>query len=475
MPGGKRMNTQGALPAGQIVNLIAGTFFLQVAVVAFAIAVIRRRTGVRILAYIGVWSGIYGANEFLRSPLLVMRLSEQGRRLCESAVAVIAYLVLIAATLAFLELTLGALRRTLRYLLLADTIVAALGVAWFFLYRQPQRWTLYNNLLAAVSISILFAVLAVPSLSRRFLVLSGHRVLTAGTFIFASQALYLNLSRPLHYQPSDLYSSLGFAVLLLSFGYTALERIISQERRLVAIDNELEIARRLQFSILPAKAPEVAHLRICATYLPMTSVAGDFYDFVRVDERRIGFLVADVSGHGVPAALIASMIKVAIESTQDCAGTPSEVLRRLGNILGKHAPGNLMSAAYLCIDTEARTATYSAAGHPPLLLWRAAESTLKRIESNGLLFGVNGNGAYPQREFPLLAGDRVLLYTDGVTEAENATQEAFAERKLEQVIRELQSRPASELSAKLLDEVRRWQAGPTQQDDITLLVVDVLE
>jgi sigma-B regulation protein RsbU (phosphoserine phosphatase) len=110
-----------------------------------------------------------------------------------------------------------------------------------------------------------------------------------------------------------------------------------------------------------------------------------------------------------------------------------------------------------------------------LLLWRAAESTLKRIESNGLLFGVNGNGAYPQREFPLLAGDRVLLYTDGVTEAENATQEAFAERKLEQVIRELQSRPASELSAKLLDEVRRWQAGPTQQDDITLLVVDVLE
>ena len=207
----------------------------------------------------------------------------------------------------------------------------------------------------------------------------------------------------------------------------------------------------------------------------MTSVAGDFYQFLPVDDHRIGFLVADVSGHGVPAALIASMIKTAMHSIDGCAHQPAEVLRRLSAVLFGDLRGQFVSVAYLWIDTAAHTATYSAAGHPPLLLWRAGEHRLVRIESNGLLLGVVPEVEFPQQSLRLAAGDRILLYTDGVTEPENEAGEAFGDQRLEQVIREHQSRSAAELSEHLVTEVRSWQsASVNQQDDITLVVIDVL-
>jgi phosphoserine phosphatase RsbU/P len=117
----------------------------------------------------------------------------------------------------------------------------------------------------------------------------------------------------------------------------AVQRIFASEHRLLAIESELEIARQLQFSILPSSIPEVNNIRIAASYLPMTAVAGDFYEFLPVDQHRAGFLIADVSGHDVPAALIASMIKVATLSVMAWASDPAEVLRRLGT----KAPGRL--------------------------------------------------------------------------------------------------------------------------------------
>ena len=116
---------------------------------------------------------------------------------------------------------------------------------------------------------------------------------------------------------------------------------------------------------------------------------------------------------------------------------------------------------------------YSAAGHPPLLCWR--KGNLERIESNGLLIGVRPDADYPVCEIPLNAGDRFLLYTDGVVEPENAAGVPFGDQKLEQVVRDNSLRPPSELSEHLLQEIRLWQpASVTQQDDITLIVIDAV-
>jgi phosphoserine phosphatase RsbU/P len=245
--------------------------------------------------------------------------------------------------------------------------------------------------------------------------------------------------------------------------------VFGSERRLFSIEKELEVARQLQLSILPTTIPEIENLHIAVRYRPMAAVAGDFYEFVCVDGKRIGFLVADVTGHGVPAALIASMIKVAMQSVEACAHDPREVLRELNRMLFKQIHERYVSAAYLWMDAEHGKAWYSAAGHPPLLRWR--QDGLERIESNGLLFGIILDPEYPVREIPVRTGDRLLRYTDGLIEPQNARGEYFGDRKLEEVIGRNQSLPSGELMEQLLVEIRAWQpAALYQQYNITRIL-----
>ena len=248
--------------------------------------------------------------------------------------------------------------------------------------------------------------------------------------------------------------------------------VFESERRLLSIENELAISREIQTSILPSGSPEIKNLRITAGYQPMTAVAGDFCDFIPVDQHRAGVLVADVSGHGVPAALIAAMMKMAVQSIVPCVHSPRDVLQGLNRMLCGQASDQFVTAAYLYIDTENYNVRYSAAGHPPLLLSRAG--TLNRIESNGPVFGVTAQSDYPVRDILICPCDRLLLYTDGVIEPENAKGKPFGDSKLEQVVLGSQMCSPSELTERLLTEIRAWQpTSMAQLDDITLVVIDV--
>jgi phosphoserine phosphatase RsbU/P len=468
------LQTDPASLRGDLRDVIGGTFFVLIGLIAFSLAAMRRRSGIAMRVWLGVWSTLFGANALVHSQIVIAALPASWEPFRNLFVVATSYLILVAAMFAFLHLSLGWLRRLLQLWLAAAIAVAVAGIGRYIFRGSQDTFIVYNQLLASSGLVILLVVLAVPSISKRCLVVAQHRVLTIGTAAFVAVALFGNIARTLGYSVPDVVNFLGFSALLLSFGYVALQMTVSDERRLLSIDKELEIARELQFSILPEGVPEILGLRVAASYLPMTAVAGDFYEFVRIDEHRAGFLVADVSGHGVPAALIASMLNVAMHSVSSCADDPSEVLRRLGSTLFNERRGHFVSAAYLWIDTETRTARYSAAGHPPLLRWCAADDALIRIESNGLLFGVQADAPYPTCEVPLAAGDRLLLYTDGFTEPENAVEEAFGDRKLDQVIRQRQSLPAPQLADCLLSELRTWQsASQAQQDDITLIVIDV--
>jgi sigma-B regulation protein RsbU (phosphoserine phosphatase) len=459
---------------GDVINIVLGTVFLTVGATACAIAAIRWRRGVRILVWWGIFSGIYGLQKLGQTPTILNVLPHALKSATPYVMTVVMYLLLVSALLAWRDLSLGKLRFLVQLEIFVGLAIAVVGIGTFALGGPANKWMFYNNLLAVLAMLVLLAVVLVPKFSK-FLVVPNHRVLAAATLIFALEVLYTNLGTVLRYRPVPLVDSLGFAVLLFSLGYVALEIMFTNERRLLSIETELETARQIQSSILPASVPELENLRIAASYHPMTAVAGDFYQFVRSDNKHLGILVADVSGHGVPAALISSMIKVGMQSVAVHADDPAQVLGGLNRILSSEAHGQFASAAYVWIDTENREAVYSAAGHPPLLCWRNKRGEMQRIESNGLLFGVEPDSEYPVCSVPLEPSDRLLLYTDGVTETQNAAGEEFGDRQLERVVRDNRLQPASELLRQVLSELQGWRpAAVNQQDDITLIVVDVL-
>jgi phosphoserine phosphatase RsbU/P len=417
---------------------------------------------------------MYGAEHLGQSPAVVAVLPRWLQIVAPYANTAMTYLGVVVGSLSFLELSLGKMRFLNQAGAFVGLAIAVAGMGFFVRTGSNDKLMLYNNLLEVCLLLVLMTVVAVPRLSRKYLALPHRGVLATGMFVFIVEALYSNLSRNFGFETPRILDHLGFAILLFSFGYVALQLVFTNERRLLSIEKELAIAREIQISILPVGVPEINNLRISAAYRPMTAVAGDFYEFIPVDRKRVGTLVADVSGHGVPAALIASMIKVAMQSVISCAHDPRAVLSGLNRVLSAQLRGQFVSAAYLWLDAENRKALYSAAGHPPLLRWR--EDKLERIESNGLLFGVTREcDNYPVCAMSINAGDRFLLYTDGVTEPENAHGDSFGDIGLEQVVRDNQGRPPSELSDRLLSEIRRWQpASSRQQDDITLIVIDAI-
>jgi len=459
---------------GQVTDIVLGTIFLSIGATAGAIAAIRWRGGVRILVWWGIFSGMFGLQTLVQTPAVLAALPHSLKSVAPYVSTAVMYLLLVSALLAWRELSVGKLRLLINLEVCAGMTIALMGVGTFVLGGPANKWMFYNNLLAILSMLVLLAVVLVPKFSK-FLVILNHRILTGATLIVALEVLYTNLSSVLGYRVVPWVASLGFGALLFSLGYVALEIMFTNERRLLSIETELETARQIQSSILPASVPELANLRIAASYYPMTAVAGDFYQFVQSDKSHLGILVADVSGHGIPAALISSMIKVAMQSVATHSDDPAQVLAGLNRILCSEAHGHFASAAYVWIDVENRNALYSAAGHPPLLCWRNSKGEIQRIESNGLLFGVEPDAAYPVCSVAVEAADRFLLYTDGVTETENAAGEAFGDRQLERVVRDHRLQPASELSSQLLSQLQRWRpATVSQQDDVTLIVVDIL-
>ncbi len=246
-------------------------------------------------------------------------------------------------------------------------------------------------------------------------------------------------------------------------------------RQLVEINTELEMARQIQLSILPSSTPKIAGMDIVARYIPMTSVAGDFYDFIVVDERHVGILIADVSGHGLPAALIASMLQVALTAQARHVSEPGKVLAGLNQALCGKFQHNFVTAAYVYVDLEKNVMKYGGAGHPPLLLWRKSTGSAGQLMENGLVMGQFEEATYDSLEVPIEAGDRFVLYTDGILETSNPAQEEFGTERFMKFMETNNKLPAGPFADALLLELARWLEQPPgegHKDDISLLAID---
>jgi sigma-B regulation protein RsbU (phosphoserine phosphatase) len=247
-------------------------------------------------------------------------------------------------------------------------------------------------------------------------------------------------------------------------------------RQLLYINNELELAREIQLSILPQETPRIKGLEITARYIPMSSVAGDFYDFIVVDDKHVGILIADVSGHGLPAALIASMLKVAFAAQSPHACDPARVLAGLNQSLCGKFKHHFVTAAYVFVDMEKQSMSYAGAGHPPLVLWRASTGSASEVVENGLLLGQFPEETYSAVRVPVEPGDKVLLYTDGILETKSPSEQEFGLDLFKGFLESNHHLKADMFADLLLDELSSWSENPRgqgQQDDITFLTIDL--
>lgn len=246
-------------------------------------------------------------------------------------------------------------------------------------------------------------------------------------------------------------------------------------KQLSIMNSELEMARQVQLSILPSEIPRPNGLEIAARYLPMSSVAGDFYDFLVVDDKHVGILIADVSGHGLPSALIASMLQSALAGQSSHACDPSQVLAGLNRAINGKFERHFVTAAYLFLDMEKRVVNYANAGHPPMLLWQAKPGRVFECTENGLMLGPFADADYVTVTISLDEGDRIVLFTDGVMEATNSTGVQFGIEGVSKLLESKRELPLGRFADALLYALSSWSEaaiGPQQSDDITLLAVD---
>jgi len=292
------------------------------------------------------------------------------------------------------------------------------------------------------------------------------RIIRIGLLIFVGFTLVDNIGDAFHHYPR--VEAFGFVVLLSCHGYVTARQTHHREAQLGEIQKELQVAKRIQLSILPESFPASTSFKVTARYIPMTAVAGDFYDFLCTGDHRAGLLIADVSGHGVPAALIASMVKLAATSQRDHAADPAALLTEMNLALCGNTQQQFVTAAYVHLDAHTRELRYSAAAHPPMLLVRNGQVTA--IEENGLMLAAFTFSPSTTATLSLQPGDRLLLYTDGIIEAANRAQEEFGQQRLQTLLQKTANHPQSETLDQILNQVQTWAAS--QEDDLTLLICD---
>jgi len=236
---------------------------------------------------------------------------------------------------------------------------------------------------------------------------------------------------------------------------------------------ELEQARDIQMGLLPRAIPEVSGLDIGSVWKPAKSVSGDYYDVIPAPGGKTVICIGDVSGKGMPAALLMANVQAAIKAFAPQNLPPAELCRRVNLILWSNSTGGrFMSLFFGLFDPQEQQVAYTCAGHNPPILLRS-DGSETRLVVGGTVLGLFPDSEYETEIRPFKPGDRLVLFTDGVTECINAAEEEFGEERLRQTVRANSGANATSLAGSVIDAVCK-HAGDTFQDDATLVVVHAL-
>ena len=258
-------------------------------------------------------------------------------------------------------------------------------------------------------------------------------------------------------------------VTLLEIVQREIEDAQASKRRDAKHQREFEDARLIQRGLLPAAMPQTAGVRLASSWQPANGVGGDCFDALVFSAGGVGLTIADVAGKGVPAALLMSNLQAAVRAFAQEGAAPGSVCTSVNRLLCRNmASGRFVTFCYVRIDTTARRLTYANAGHNPPLLVRG-NGTVDLLAPSGTVLGVFAESCYEQGDFTIAAGDRLILYTDGITEGRNSAGEEFGEDRLAETASRHRTLPADEMLAAMLKEIEAFNAG-VYEDDATLIV-----
>jgi len=252
-------------------------------------------------------------------------------------------------------------------------------------------------------------------------------------------------------------------------------RVVEQE----TLRRDLALAADIQRQLLPMEPPVEEAVEFVGLSLPARSIGGDYYDFIRVGEHQIGIALADVSGKGIAAALIMSAVQASLRiiSSEDGVSLP-QLVERMNHFLYRSTPGNkYVTFFYAQYDSRRRQIRYVNAGHNPPYLVRSeaagaeAAVTIQELAANGTVVGLMPGLTFEESSLDLRAGDVLVAFTDGVTEAHNPQQVEFGEERLKDILRATAHLPAADICARISAELKAWIEDADQYDDLTCVVM----
>ncbi|MBN1896031.1 SpoIIE family protein phosphatase [bacterium] len=248
-------------------------------------------------------------------------------------------------------------------------------------------------------------------------------------------------------------------------------RLLEKEKELTRMEEELRLAREIQMGLLPKASPQIKGYDIFGISIPAKIVGGDYFDFIQVSETQLAFCLGDVSGKGMPAALLMSNLQAAVRSQSLLETACCECMVRANTLLCRNTtPEKFATLFYGILDFASHAVRCCNAGHNyPFLFSGGRDPHL--LVTGGPVLGFMEGIPFEQASYPLSPGDLLLAYSDGITEALNPSEDQYGEEKLAEIIRRNKNLSARELIQKILDDVGHFSANAQQEDDMTLLAI----
>jgi sigma-B regulation protein RsbU (phosphoserine phosphatase) len=258
--------------------------------------------------------------------------------------------------------------------------------------------------------------------------------------------------------------------------YMHICRLAKERERSMQIRQQLEIARQIQYRLVPLEPPKIDGLDVAGRLITAERVGGDYFDCYVSDGKRPAFVVADVSGHSIGAALIMAAFRSAMRAQRDADLSPSGLIQRVNSILYEDLfqAEQFISVSYVQYIRSRQMIQYTTAGHPPPIVWRSSNRKFEEQGSDDPLLGVEQRAIFHDRQMVISRGDVILLYTDGITEARNKAGEQFGHRRLLDCLRDAVPGSARQIVDVLVETVDAFLEGESARDDVTALVIKVL-